>query len=169
MIEMIMMLVAFVVLAAKKKKDRVPRWIQLTIDGTGGVKGGCGWLTSGLKIQPLTLESGTGRDFEKDGYTMPDFKDDIADKSCFIIYGRDELALPLLIHQKYAVMGVAKWLCDRMKAGDSEGVTDYRGPIDIFHLAADKVMWSLKFTRGKKEFDPYRVEATVHTLGKGRL
>jgi len=161
-----LMLVAFIALAAKKEKDRIPRWIQLTIDGTGGVKGGCGWLTQGLKIQPITIEAGTGAEFEKDGYTMPDFDDNFLDKQCMIIYGNDSLSLPLLVHQKYAVKGIQTWLCDRMKIGDLHGVTEWRGPIDIFHLDQSKPRWQLTFKKGNKEFDPYLVSTFLIPKGK---
>jgi len=159
MIEIVMMLVALMALAKKNEKDRIPRWIQLTIDGTGGPKGSCDWLKPGFDIQPLTIESGTCRQFEKDGFTMPEFKEDIYDNDCFIIYGRDDLALPLLVHQKPVVKQLANW----MAGGDLEGVVEYRGPIDIFHLDQTKDHWNLKFSRGKKQFDPYRVKATVIT------
>jgi len=166
MIEIMMMLVAFIALAAKKERLRTPRWVQLTIDGTGGPKGGCGWLTNGLKIQPITIEAGTGADFEKDGYTMPDFKDDIANKSCMIIYTTDEFSMPLLVHQKYAVQGISQWLTDRMKIGDVEGVTEWRGPIDIFHFDQTKPRWELTFKRGTKEFAPYKVTSFMIPPGK---
>jgi len=166
MIEILMMLVAFVALATKKEKDRIPRWIQLTIDGTGGPKGGCGWLKNGLKIRPLTIETGTGAEFKKDGYTLPDFENDILQKNCMIIYDRDGLSMPLLIHQKYAVLGVSKWLTDRCKMGDIHGVTEWRGPIDIFHFDLTAPIWELTFKRGKKEFDPYQVTAFMIPQGK---
>ena len=166
MIEILIMLVAFIALAQKKEKDRIPRWIQITIDGTGGPKGGCGWLTQGLKVQPITIECATGADFEKDGYTLPDIVEGIEKKDCMIIYDKDSFSMPLLVHQKYAVRGIHQWLTDRMKIGDLHGVTEWRGPVDIFHLDQTKPTWELTFKRGKKEFDPFLT--TFFMIPKGK-
>jgi len=139
-----MMLVVLVLLAVKKKQAR---WIQTTIDGTGGKKGAVDWLKSGMKIEPYQVESGTVKDFTDDGYVIADFID--PEKQCLMLFVKDEMARPIIIHQSTALVTVMIWLATW------HFDVSYEGEIDVFTIPDG---WTLKFHRGTKKFDPYRVK-----------
>jgi len=140
----ILMLAVLVLLAVKKKQAR---WIQTTIDGSGGLKGAVDWLKSGMKIEPYQIESGTAKDFKDDGYTIPDFIDE--DKQCLMLFVKDEMARPIIIHQGTALMTVAIWI------STWHFDVEYQGDLDVFSITDG---WTLTFNRGKKKFDPYTVK-----------
>lgn len=154
MIQQIMMIamITLIVNAAKKKQSR---WRQMTLTG-GHPKGATDWLKPHTKIEPTSIQVGTGEAFAKDGWKIPDFLENKLKQVFLIIFDSDLQNRPLLVHQKTAVMAVLLWLRTITVSEHEEN--------DIEVITTDE-KWQLVFKKGKKQFDPYTM--TANDLSEG--
>jgi len=142
-------------MAAKKKDDNGPRWIQQTLDG-GTTKGPLDWMKEKDTIRPEKVEYGTGTAFEKDGYVMPtdeQFKGGYdMKKTVILIFAKDNPnQKPMLVHQVSAMLEVSKWVMGARLHDVPEGDWGRRGAIDIFTLKVNNNPWVIDFFKKSKD------------------
>ena len=141
MIEITIAILLLIAMVAKKNTE--PRWLQTTLDG-GVTRGPMDWMSDKDTIAPDRFELSEAASFWDEGWTKPDWKHPLPDKSVIcLIFSRDAPdSRPLMISQRTAMASVGNFI------SSTPGTWTQRGDIDIW--TPTNPNWFCTFLKDKK-------------------